>query len=59
MTVIPNVFGGPNNALASEPLHSAAGSKPKNEVVRITAADVLPSENLQPPTAQTFVAELR
>jgi hypothetical protein len=35
-------------------MHSAAGSAPKSEVVRITAADVLPPENLHAPTAQTF-----
>jgi hypothetical protein len=54
MKANPNVFGRPDNALASQPLHSAAGSQPKNEVVRITAGDVLPPDNLHPPTAQTF-----
>jgi hypothetical protein len=54
MTAIPNVLGGPSDAFTSEPLRSPAGSRSTNEVVRITAADVLPPANLQPPTAQTF-----
>jgi hypothetical protein len=54
MNAVPNLLGRPTDAITTEPLRSAAGSKSTNEVVRITAADVLRPENLQAPTAQTF-----
>jgi hypothetical protein len=49
MSAIPTV-----QASNSLPLSTTAGGVPKNDVVRITAADVLPPASLQPPTAQTF-----
>jgi hypothetical protein len=54
MSAPPTVSGRPNEAITSRPLSTAAAGELKNEVVRITAADVLPPGSLQPPTAQTF-----
>jgi hypothetical protein len=54
MNGTPTQFGRPNEAITSRPSSAAARGERKNEVVRITADDVLPPVNLRPPTAQTF-----
>lgn len=44
--------GGPVSLSSGDPL--PGGGEPESDVVRVTAADVLPPPHLQPPTAQTF-----
>src|SRR5262245_51180715 len=50
----PIVSGRPNEANAHWPGNAASESNPKNDVVRITPADVLPPTNLPPATAKPF-----
>ena len=54
MNAIPTVSGRPNEASPDLPLSTRARGNPNNDVVRVTAADVLPPANLPSPTAQTF-----
>src|SRR5258708_25756737 len=45
---------GANPSSAASPEHLPHQGEQHGAVVRVTAADVLPSAKLQPPTAQTF-----
>jgi hypothetical protein len=54
MNALPTASGGPNDAITTLLLSTAAPGERGNEVVRVTPADILPPASLQPPTAKTF-----